>query len=314
MINYSKINILKVLFVLSIPIIHSCGGKSCIKLDYLDEGDFETDDQMPGPITKGIEWPFNSEYFGIYPSSYEDDTLSIMRKTTVRRNGEPYTGCVTRGKDTYSFEDGLPVSCLLYEDPWENPKKEENFKDGIPHGKFISRTAQYYDDKNGERVELKDSLILWLERSYFNGLRNGEWISYDCNPGFIYTKDIGKNWIRTKSYWDMGKKVGTWIENTYTGQNEAGDMSGIKLDSYTETVYYRNQKHYEIKFEADGKFVECRIYGEWDSGRYGIPHYFRLKDFPDYDGYGSLEFLDKYIEEGKTQIDELIGEDGLVKK
>ena len=307
---------LKLMVVLSSTILCSCG-ENCVDFGLTADESFEFT-ILPSSAFQEGTYKSPNQYRGTYgtgelPTRDNDSPLQIYEQT-ARRYGELYNGCVTIGKNFYmSFKDGLPIYSAEYEEGFDNPRYESNYKKGLLHGKFYRRTIQFYDDKNESRIEWKDSLLVLVEGSFFNGLKNGEWSFYNIHPGTIYLKDAGKSWIGSKEYWDMGKKVGTWTEYKYTGQMEEGDKSGIKLETYRETVFYRGLKHYEIGFEADGKFIDCRIWGEWDSGRYGIPHYFRLKDFPDYDGYGSLEFLNKYIEEGKTQIDELIGENGLVK-
>lgn len=273
-----------------------------------------------------VELGYNYTRSGIHPSRKDDDPVYI-KKTIQRKDGEPYTGCTSFITDYEGrideihinhFENGVPT---LYEEYELNTTTEEehlmrqiNFRDGLLHGKFFEKVFQEeYEEIDGIQMTVvsKEPPLIRYEGSFFNGLRDGVFTEYtnvdpDGDQGnYDDRTHLNKTYVEKQSFWEKGKRVGTWIENIY-------QYPPVKKES-TESVYYRNQILSETEFEGDGKFSRIQIYGKYEPlNRYQVIYDFSLSDFPDYDGYGDRTFLDKFIEEGKSQIDELIDQDGVL--
>mgnify|MGYP001161085238 CR=1 FL=1 len=262
---------------------------------------------IPGLIALGYDYTSS----GIHPSRKDDDPVYI-KKTIQRKDGEPYTGCTSIITDYEGrideihinhFENGVPTLHEKYElnitTEEEHLMRQINFKDGLLHGKFFEKVFQEeYEEEDGMYMEVhsKEKPLFRYEGSFFNGLRDGVFTEYtnvspDGDQGNYDDKThLNKNFVTEQSFWEKGKRVGTWIENIYSNPP-------VKTES-KETVYYRNQILSTTEFEGDGKFSSISIFGK----------YFSLSDFPDYDGYGDRTFLDKFSEEGKSQIDKQIEE------
>ena len=228
----------------------------------------------------------------------------------VRKDGELYTGCVT---STYSkertigyFENGHPTLWEHYKiHPTtgdEHLMEKIEFKDGVPHGRWFEKVFLRGIEGSDDYME---NPILFREGFYNNGLVDGDW------KEFQYQDHYDKTRLRYLWKFDKGERIGTWVQNNYVGK--LSDFKEGETSSTYETTFYRNQILTKTKY-VEGKFQETEVWGYYEPlNRHTQLHYFNSSKFPDYDGSGKHDILDKYIEEGKSQIDKMLVDNNLPK-
>ena len=232
------------IFVISI-IIQSCGNSSeCIDwreyhedIDFYDL-DFSVHSNIKdiGYTGKGDELIIDSLSFKpIYkinlPSilgsrlgwvTQRDIIYDSNFKYILRKDGDLFNGCIEDFKygEYYKFENGLLISWekyMLREDRTQSDTllHQMQFKNGLPHGKWFTKHAEY--SRNGKL----EAVIPKEEGEFLNGNRHGKWKYYD----------IYRNELNTTIDYDNGK---------YHGEITHIDYQSAISTVLTTKRYYQN--------------------------------------------------------------------------
>jgi hypothetical protein len=201
-----------------------------------------------------------------------------------------------------NFENGSPTLYERYEST--NQRSDEylmgkmEFKNGVPHGRWF--TNVFYNINEVSSEPERNEPIIYQEGYYNDGLVDGTWKEFLIDER--YPKKSVLETIRKFNKGDGLTSVEYIIRSFDDGPVE------IK-----EITYYRNQKLSYTEFEGDGKFRKIQIVQFLTPTKLYFDKYkiLRSEDFPNYDGYGERDFLDKYIDEGKSRIDEFIVKNNL---
>jgi hypothetical protein len=154
--------------------------------------------------------------------SQRDIIYDTNFKYILRKDGDLFTGCIEDYKkgSYYKFENGLLISWeeyMLREDRTQSDTllHQMQFKNGLPHGKWFTKHAEYSRKGKLEAVIPKE------EGEFLNGKRHGKWKSYD----------IYRNELNTTIDYDNGKYHG---EITYI------DYQSARSTVLTTKRYYQN--------------------------------------------------------------------------
>ena len=152
--------------------------------------------------------------------SQRDIIYDTNFKYILRKDGDLFTGCIVDRGSHYKFQNGLLVSWEQYLLTWEESETDTllhkmQFKNGLPHGKWFTKHAEY--SRNGKL----EAVIPKEEGEFLNGKRHGKWKSYD----------IYRNELNTTIDYDNGKYHG---EITYI------DYQSARSTVLTTKRYYQN--------------------------------------------------------------------------
>ena len=167
--------------------------------------------KLPSIISNSLGWVSQRDI--IYDSNF---------KYILRKDGDLFTGCIEDYKrgSYYKFENGLLISWeeyMLREDRTQTDTllHKMQFKNGLPHGKWFTKHAEY--NRNGKL----EAVIPKEEGEFLNGKRHGKWKRYD----------IYRNELNTTIDYDNGKYHG---EITYI------DYQSARSTVLTTKRYYQN--------------------------------------------------------------------------
>jgi hypothetical protein len=196
----------------------------------------------------------------------EDIVYDADFKYILRKDGDLFTGCIEDYKrgSYYKFENGLLISWeeyILREDRTQTDTllHKMQFKNGLPHGKWFTKHAEY--SRNGKL----EAVIPKEEGEFLNGNRHGKWKQYNTylnelektldydngkyhgNVTYIDYQSLSSTVLTTKRYYQNGlvteKEWGNFVKDErakkYT--DEYGNVGQVKNDS----LYLNKVKVYE---------------------------------------------------------------------
>ena len=243
-------------------------------------------------------------------NQYKKDEKNPIFRVIQKKDGELYTGCISsnfkRDRTICHYENGLPTLYEHYETNLttgdEHLLEKVEFKDGVPHGRWFNKVFLMGIEGSEDYME---NPILFQEGFYNNGLVDGIWKEFRYQEGTYETR------LRNVWNFDKGERIGKWVHNNYVGKL-LSDFKEGETSSSEETTFYRNQILTETFYGENGKFSSIKVWGYYEPfNRHQVIHNLQSSKFPDYDGSGKHDILDKYIEEGKSQIDKMLVDNNL---
>jgi hypothetical protein len=296
------------LMVLSSIFFQSCGD-DCV--DHQEKGlSFsvsDSEDQTGNSLYEIGKLTNTSVHPNYGLNQYRKDEKNPIFRVIQKKDGELYTGCISsnfeKERTLCHYENGLPT---LYEHYRTNLTTGDEhlldkveFKDGVPHGRWFRKV---FIEKDSD--DWMENPILVNEGFHNNGLVDGDWKEFQYQHGTYETR-LKENWK-----FDKGERIGKWVQNNYVGK--LSDFKEGETSSSKETTFYRNQILTETSYRENGKFSSIKVWGYYEPwNRHQVIHNLESSKFPDYDGSGKHDILDKYIEEGKSQIDKMLVDNNL---
>gem|GEM_PF-3263974 len=213
------------------------------------------------------------------------DTLSYYYANGQVSGKVPHSDGLALGKAIYFHEEGSLASRIEF---------AEDQRDGKavffhPNGQEKARTGYLEGELHGDYLSYYPNGQMEAKGAYQEGIKSGTWKTY--NPlGVLRTEE---------SFDEKGKQTGRSIEYDDSGRKKSEmTYKGGEITAYT--IYNRQGEILAQEKEKWGKFYfeNFNLYGQKIAeGHYHGDH--KEGEWKYYDGYGRLQTLEKYNEEGQ---------------